>query len=294
MKRSSIRWGVAAFAAGSLALTGLGSAEEYMPIANPQGPVALAERDILIRAVEIMLIVIIPVFVMAAWFSWKYRASNTDARYEPNWISNKIDAITWIVPGIIWVSLAYHVWTSTHELDPYKPLESSAEPLEVQVVAQDWKWLFIYPEQGIASVNQIAFPVDVPLTLRITSDTVMNSFFIPALGSQIYAMAGMQTQLNLMASETGTFRGRNTQYSGDGFPDQHFEASAMTEADFDAWVEKVKQSSNQLDTDTYEELAKPSSLHPVTYYSRVEPDLYLNIIKKYDSGMVMSNAMPTE
>jgi len=267
----------------AILLSGCGIANA--PVANPQGPIGLAERNILFRAFGIMMIVVIPVFIMAFWFSWRYRATNAKARYQPNWLSNKVDAVTWILPALIVIAIAVHVWIFTHALDPYKPLDAPAKPLEVQAVAEDWKWLFIYPEQGIATVNQLAFPSGTPLTLRITSDTVMNSFFIPALGGQIFAMAGMQTQLNLLASEPGHFVGRNTQYSGAGFADQHFEAIAMTTEDFDAWVEKVKQSGTALDEAAYAELAKPSSKVPVTYYSSVEPNLFDKIIATYDSSM---------
>ena len=149
------------------------------------------------------------------------------------------------------------------------------------VVAQDWKWLFIYPDEGIASVNELAFPAAVPLNLKITSDTVMNSFFLPALSGQIYAMAGMQTQLNLMAGAPGRFRGRNTQYSGDGFSDQHFDAIAMAQDDFAAWVEKVRRDGETLDAESYAELAKPSIAEPVGYYATVEPGLFEGIIRKY-------------
>ena len=278
---------------GLAALTA-GCGGDAIPIANPKGPVGLAERDILFRAFLIMLVVIIPVFAMAFWFAWRYRATNKQARYEPDWMSNRIDAVAWIVPSVIVIAIAYHVWTSTHALDPYKPLETAGKPLEVQVVAQDWKWLFIYPEQGIATVNEIAFPSGAPLTLRITSDTVMNALIIPALGGQIYAMAGMQTQLNLLADEPGTFVGRNTQYSGDGFADQHFTARALSEADFEAWVAAAKQAGDALDATAYTALAKPSSKHPVTYYSSVEPDLFVSIIEKYDHGLMTHGAMAAE
>ncbi|WP_291745020.1 COX aromatic rich motif-containing protein [Bauldia sp.] len=268
---------------GLAALTA-GCGPESLPIVFPDGPVALGERDILFRAFLIMMIVVLPVFWMAFWFSWRYRAK-AKRRYEPNWDSRVIDAITWAVPFVIWASLAVHVWIYTHEYDPYLALDPKDSQLEVQVVAQDWKWLFIYPEQGVASVNELAFPAGTPLTLRITSDTVMNAFYVPALSGQIYAMAGMQSQLNLIADEPGSYRGRNTQYSGDGFADQHFEAVAMTEDDFNAWVETAKADGKALDAAAYEELAKPSSKVPVTYYSSVEPDLYQSIIQKYDSGM---------
>ena len=261
------------------------------PILNPKGPIALAERDILFRALAIMMIVVIPVFVMTFWFAWRYRASNTRARYELDWQSAKVDAVTWIVPALIVTSLGIHVWLYTHALDPYKPLRESTKPLEVQVVAQDWKWLFIYPQQGVATVNELAFPSGVPITLKITSDTVMNSFFIPTLGGQIYAMAGMQTQLNLLASEPGRFIGRNTQYSGRGFPDQHFAAIAMTPADFDAWMKQVKESPQKLDAASYADLAKPSAVHPVVHYSAVEAGLFDGIIRKFGKSVKSHGTM---
>lgn len=275
-------------AAASLVVLLTGCTFENAPIIDTKGPVGAWQRDILFRAFGIMMIVVIPVFAMAAWFSWRYRATNTKARYDPNWMSNKVDAVTWIVPAIIVAAIAVHVWIFTHSLDPYKPIESENKPIEVQAIAQDWKWLFIYPEQGVATVNELAFPSNTPLTLRITSDTVMNSFFVPALGSQIYAMAGMQTQLNLLAYEPGTFVGRNMQYSGDGFADQHFEAIAMTQGDFDAWVEDVKGATTKLSDETYQELAKPSIDHPVTHYSTVAEGLFDRIVLKYDCGMTCS------
>jgi cytochrome o ubiquinol oxidase subunit 2 len=260
------------------------------PIFNPKGPIALAERNILFRALAIMMVVAVPVFAMTFWFAWRYRASNWKARYERDWESTAVDTVTWIVPTLIVLSLGVHVWIYTHALDPYKPLPSSDTPLEIQVVAQDWKWLFIYPAQGVAAVNEIAFPSDVPISLKITSDTVMNSFFIPALAGQIYAMAGMQTQLNLRASNPGRFIGRNTQYSGRGFADQHFAARAMTPTDFDVWLARVAQSPAKLDATTYAELVKPSAAHPVTYYSGVEAGLFDGIILKY--GKLLKREAP--
>ncbi len=252
------------------------------PLLDPKGPIALAERDLLFTAVALMLIVIIPVFVLAFWFTWRYRASNSKARYDPDWsYSARIDAVIWLVPALIVVALGVLVWINTHKLDPFKPLASAVPPLEVEVVAQDWKWLFIYPAQEIAVVNQLVFPSQTPLSLKITSDTVMNSFFIPALGGQIFAMAGMETRLNLLADAPGRFVGRNTQYSGAGFSDQHFEAIAASQEDFDAWVAKVKQSPDRLDAATYRALALPSSKHPVTYYSAVERNLFHKIIARY-------------
>jgi cytochrome o ubiquinol oxidase subunit 2 len=222
---------------------------------------------------------------MSLKIAWRFRASNRQASYDPNWMSGKIDAITWIVPSLIVVSVGAHVLIYTFQLDPYRPIDAAAEPIEIQVVAQDWKWLFVYPEQGVASVNEMAIPAGVPIRLSITSDTVMNSFFIPALGGQIYAMAGMRTELNLLADAAGRFVGRNTQYSGDGFADQQFAAVAMSEGDFDAWVAHAAASPDRLEATTYAELARPSIAAPVAYYSAVEPDLFVGIIRKYDRSV---------
>jgi cytochrome o ubiquinol oxidase subunit 2 len=249
---------------------------------DPKGPIALFERDLMFETLAIMMIVIVPVYIMTVWFASWYRASNAKARYHPDWDRSAwIDAAIWLVPAAIVVTLGTYVWINTHKLDPYKHIDSSVQALEVEVVAQDWKWLFIYPEQGIASVNQIVFPSNVPLSLSITSDTVMNSFYVPALGSQIYAMAGMETNLNLLADQPGTFVGRNSQYSGSGFSNQHFEVTAMSAQDFDAWVAEVKQSTNVLDQAAYDELAKPTNGHPVTHYASFAPGLFDSIIAKY-------------
>lgn len=255
------------------------------PVLDPKGPIALAERNLLFDAVVIMMIVIVPVFVMAALFTWRYRGTNRKARYAPNlayyWPA---EILVWSVPAAIIVWLGLHLWQDTYKLDPYNAIDPSIEPLEVHVIAQDWKWLFVYPEQDIAVVNELAMPVNRPVSLKITSDTVMNSLVIPALGGQIYAMAGMQTRLNLLADKPGTFWGRNVQYSGMGFADQQFQTIASSQDEFDAWVDKAKQSSDTLDAETYEKLAKPSQKVPVTYYSGVELGLFDKIIAKYSHG----------
>jgi len=263
-----------------LVVSGCGLAEA--PMLAPKGPITLMERDLLFTAFGLMLIVVIPVFLMAFVFVWFYRPVSKHDVYKPDWgYSVWMDALVWLVPAAIVIAVGTLVWDYTHRLDPYKSIDSDKPPLEVQVVAQDWKWLFLYPERGIATVNELAFPSEQPLSLRITSDTVMNSFLIPALGGQIYAMAGMETRLHLVADEPGRFAGRNMQYSGDGFANQYFEAIAMSDQDFEAWVAKVRQSQDRLDAAAYEQLAEPSELHPVTYYAAFEPDLFARIIARY-------------
>jgi len=265
------------------------------PVIDPKGPITFAERGLMFDAIIIMMIVIVPVFILAALFVWRYRASNTSARYTPNlayyW---PVEILVWGVPAAIVVWLGFHLWHDTYKLDPYANIDPGVRPLQVDVVAQDWKWLFIYPEQDVAVVNELAFPSGRPLSLKITSDTVMNSFVIPALGGQIYAMAGMQTRLHLLADKPGRFWGRNVQYSGSGFADQQFDAVAMSNEDFDAWVAKVKQSSQQLDASTYGQLVKPSADVPVTYYSGVEPNLFDKIIAKYAHGTAHAGAAAAE
>jgi len=267
---------------------------------EPAGRIAADEKSLIITATLLMLIVVIPVIVMTLYFAWHYRASNTSATYTPNWsYSHRIEAVVWAVPVAIILVLGVLTWKTTHELDPYKPLESSVKPITIDVVALDWKWLFIYPDQHIASVNEIHFPVGTPVNFRITSDTVMNVFFIPQLGSQIYAMAGMQTKVHLIAERPGVFDGLSTNFSGAGFPDMTFTATAGSQADFDAWVAKVKASGNRLGLDNYGELAKPSSKDPVKYFANVEPVLFTAVLDKYmdkSSGLKLADkiCLPTK
>jgi len=254
---------------------------------NPKGPIGEAERSVIYIAIALMLIVVIPVFVMTIWFPWKYRASNTKATYRPNWsYSGKIDLFVWLIPLAIITALAILVWVETHRLNPYKPISSSVAPINIQAVSLDWKWLFIYPDQNIASINELVFPAKNPLSFRITSDTVMTSFFIPQLGSQIYAMAGMQTRLHLMAHEPGVYRGQNQQFSGRGFSRMHFKAVAVSQEKFREWVNKAKKSKDKLDLARYKEIGKPSISYPVTYFSSVQSHLFDHIIIQYNPMFV--------
>jgi cytochrome o ubiquinol oxidase subunit 2 len=259
---------------------------------DPKGPIGEAERFLIIMAFVLMLIVVIPVFVMVFWFSLRYRASNTKATYTPKWdYSAKLDWVVWLVPIAIVTVLAYLTWTRTFQLDPYKPIESDVKPVRIEVVSLDWKWLFIYPDYNIASVNQLVFPTNVPLSLRLTSDTVMISFFIPQLGSQMYAMAGMQTRLHLMADEPGTYAGQNQEFSGRGYADMHFKAIAVSRKQFETWLRKAKQSPDKLDQARYEKLREPSIGHPVRCFSRVKPHLFDSIVGRYMGWMGDINKM---
>lgn len=259
-----------------------------LDVLNPKGSVGAAEKALIATSTWAMLIVVIPVILLTLWFAWRYRASNRNAAYAPNWShSTVIEVVIWTVPTLIILFLGVLTWKTTHALDPYKPLESSVKPIDVEVVALDWKWLFIYPELGIASVNQLAIPVGTPVNFRITSDSVMNSFFIPQLGGQVYAMAGMQTRLHLIADEPGNYAGTSANFSGRGFSDMNFRTLAEPREQFDAWVRKVKASPEQLDATVYGSVAQPSEKTPVRYFSSVDPRLFHNIIAKYNDGHVL-------
>ena len=254
-----------------------------MTLLDPVGQVGIDEKNLIITATLLMLLVVVPVILMTIIFAWKYRASNKNATYAPKWShSTKIEVVIWTVPILIIIALGVITYKSTHALDPYRPIQSDVKPVTIEVVAMDWKWLFIYPDQGIATVNKIVFPANTPVNFRITSDTVMNSFFIPGLGGQIYAMAGMTTKLHLIANKNAELDGISANYSGAGFTGMKFKAIATSQADFDAWVSEVKASPKQLDTAEYAALTKPSQNNPVELYSSVKPNLFQTIIDKYE------------
>ena len=265
----------------------------HAPVLDPHGTVALIERNLLFLCAGLMLIVVVPVWMLTFWFTWHFRESNPRARYAPEWsYSAGLDAVVWLVPALIVTCIGFLVWTYTHRLDPYKPIAAAMAPLDVDVVAEDWKWLFIYPEQNIATVNELVFPSDRPLSLKLTSDTVMNSFYVAGLGGQIFAMAGMLTRLNLKAEGPAQFIGRNTQYSGAGFagfPEQNFSVRATTPSQFDAWVSAAKRSPDALDAAALAAIENPSGRVPIHYYSTVESDLFARIIAKY-AGSPMPRA----
>ncbi len=249
---------------------------------NPQGSIGLQERTLILLALGLMLLVVIPVILLTLYFAWRYRASNTEATYAPKWShSTSIEVVVWTIPCVIVLFLAVLIWRTTHSLDPYKPLQADAAPVRVEVVALNWKWLFIYPDYGVASVNRLEIPVNTPVDFKITSESIMNSFFIPQLGSQIYAMAGMQTQLHLIADRPGTYQGMSSAFSGPGFSDMHFDAVATSRKDFDEWVRQAKASPLSLDNATYKSLEQPSIKNPVAVYAHVAPQLFAGIVDQY-------------
>jgi cytochrome o ubiquinol oxidase subunit 2 len=265
-----------------------------MDVLSPKGDVGIHERSLIFIAMGLMLVVVVPVIVLTLAFAWRYRASNTRATYAPKWAhSTAIEVVMWAIPCVIIAVLGWITWTSTHKLDPYRPLESQVKPVTIEAVSLDWKWLFIYPDYGVASVNQIAFPVDVPVNFRITSGTVMNAFFIPQLGSQIYAMAGMQTQLHLIAREQGTYEGLSSNYSGAGFSDMRFKAIATSAQGFQDWIKQAKAVPATLDADAYQALLKPSERVPVSYYGAVAPGMFEHILHP-DAGRMADAGKPME
>jgi cytochrome o ubiquinol oxidase subunit II len=254
-------------------------------VLDSKGAIGQAEVSLIATSVYAMLLVVIPVILLTLFVAWRYRSTNTRATYAPKWAhSTPIEVAIWAIPAAIILYLGVLTWKTTHELDPYKPIVSEVKPINVEVVALDWKWLFIYPDLGVASVNQLAFPVGTPVNFRITSDAVMNSFFIPQLGGQIYAMAGMQTKLHLIADHAGDYAGISANYSGAGFSDMKFRALALSQDDFDAWLKRVRNSPENLSMDVYAGIAQPSEKAPVKYFATVDPKLFNNIVAKYNFG----------
>jgi cytochrome o ubiquinol oxidase subunit 2 len=261
-----------------------------MVLLKPSGDVAAQQGRLIVVATVLMLLIVVPVIAATLLFAWRYRQSNRGATYAPDWDhSLQLELLIWAAPLLIIIALGAVAWITTHTLDPFRPLEriaagrtvpAQSRPLEVEVVALDWKWLFIYPEQGIAAVNELAAPVDVPIRFDITSESVMNSFFIPALAGQIYAMPGMQTQLNAVINRPGQYEGFSANYSGAGFSGMHFTFRGMSWADFDRWVQATKAAGGELNRGVYLALARPSQNEPVRRYGAVAPDLYDAILNR--------------
>jgi cytochrome o ubiquinol oxidase subunit 2 len=252
-------------------------------VLNPAGTIAAQQRHLLEICLLLSALIVIPVFTLTFMISWRYREGNTKARkkYQPEWDGSRIlETVWWLIPTAIIVVIAGLTWQSSHELDPFKQLVSDKQPLKIQVVALDWKWLFIYPEQHVATVNYVEFPENTPLDFQITADAPMNSFWIPQLGGQIYAMAGMSTQMHLMANKTGDFRGSSANISGKGFADMIFMAQSRSQDDFNQWLKTTQKNHQKLDQAAYDKLAQPATSDRQTYGS-VENNLYDKIVLKY-------------
>jgi cytochrome o ubiquinol oxidase subunit 2 len=249
-------------------------------VLDPHGPVGVSERLILFDSLAIMLAIVVPVIVATLGVAWWFRASNTRATYWPDWaFSGTLELIVWAIPALVITFLGGIAWFGSHALDPYKALDSKMKPLEVEVVSLDWKWLFIYPDEGVASLNQLVLPVGTPVHFKLTSNGVMNSFFVPQLGSQIYTMAGMTSQLTLQADQPGTYPGLSAQFSGDGFADMNFEVRALPADGYAQWVAGAKTSGSALDIAAYAQLAKQSAnVRPATYRS-IDSTLFDAIVK---------------
>ena len=273
-----------------------------MTVLNPSGDIAVQQRDLIAISTGLMLLIIVPVIALTLLFAWRYRQANTEAEYLPDWDhSTKLELIIWAAPLTIIIALGAVTWISTHTLDPYRPLArldakhvlpKDAKPLIVEVVALDWKWLFLYPEQGIATVNELAAPVDRPIRFKITASAVMNSFFVPALAGQIYAMPGMETKLHAVINKAGVYEGFSANYSGHGFSGMHFKFHGLSEADFQRWVQTAKQGRTPLARDTYLQLERPSEREPVRRYATVAKGLYDAILNRcVEPGRMCMNEM---
>lgn len=256
--------------------------QEKIPVLFPSGIIGIEQRNLLFIIQALMLLVIIPVYVLTFIFSWKYRAGNPKAKYDPDLVDSTLaEYIWWGVPLIMTLIVGVLTWIKTHELDPYKPIASDNKPLTVQVVALQWKWLFIYPEEKIASLNFLQIPENTPIRFEITADAPMNSFWIPDLGGQIYAMPNMRTELNLIANKTGDFRGSSANISGEGFASMHFITRASTEKEFHTWIETAQKSPHTITTKAYDELAKPSSSNPPEVFQIGDEHLFHYVMEKY-------------
>jgi cytochrome o ubiquinol oxidase subunit II len=250
-----------------------------MNILDPQGPIGAAEKTILIDSLAIMLAIVVPTIIAIFAFAFWFRASNTRAFHWPNWeYSGRIELVVWAIPALTVILLGGVAWIGAHQLDPAKPIEGSDKPLTIQVVSLDWKWLFIYPDQKIATINALTVPAGVPLRFELTSASVMNAFFIPQFGSMIYTMNGMTSRLNLRADTPGTFRGLSAHFSGDGFSDMHFDVRAVPPEQFSKWAEDTSRAVKSLDEASYGEIAKPSTKSEPAVYQLTDPDLFNAIV----------------
>lgn len=266
-----------------LALLAYGKHVDFnLQVLNPKGQIADKERTLMLEAALLMLIVVVPVYLMTAYIAFKYRAGNQRAKYSPDLDGNrKLEITWWAIPGVIITILAVITFKSSHDLDPFKKISSPVKPITIEVVALDWKWLFIYPEQNVASVNFVEFPVNTPVNFEITADAPMNSFWIPQLGGQIYAMSGMATELSLIANRAGDYYGSSANISGRGFAAMKFTARATDRPGFEQWLAYAKQSELKLDTGAYKQLARQSTISQPVYYSSAQKGLFNQVLTKF-------------
>lgn len=265
-----------------LALLAFYLSNNSVPVLSPAGTIAAKERQLMLIALGLSAIVVLPVYTLTILIAVRYRETNVKAKYEPDWDHSRIlETIWWVIPGAIILVLSVITWDSSHTLNPYNALSTKGPTLNVEVVALDWKWLFIYPQQGVASVNRLELPMNTPVHFYITSDTVMNSFWVPALGGQIYAMPGMTTQLNLEATRAGSFYGSSANISGKGFAGMNFVTVSANKFKFNEWLAQAKTSTNDLNADMYGKLAEPSQNNPVAYYKNPVNGLFSAIINQY-------------
>lgn len=261
-----------------LALGSFAASSRAEGVLDPQGPIASAERMILLNSTTIMLVVVVPVIALTLAFAWWYRASNTRAAYEPNWSeSGRIEFVVWSIPAMVVLLLAGVAWTSSHDLDPARRLSSNAKPVQIEVVSLDWKWLFIYPDSNVATLNQVVVPSGVPIEFLLTSTNVMNAFWVPQLGTQIYTMPGMTTHLYLLADHDGDYAGLSSNFSGDGFSDMRFVVHAVSAAEFSSWLGTAHATGETLDAGAYSQLAGARSDVSVKTYGDVERGLFERI-----------------
>lgn len=270
--------------AGTLLLLAGCAHKQTGGVLNPKGLVAAEQYRLMMDCVALMLIVVIPVIIMSFAFAHRYSIKNKDpGKYRPNWSHNSVlESVWWGVPCVIIVILGIITWISSHKLDPYRKLDVPGKPpIQIQAVALRWKWLFIYPNQKIATINELDIPVNRQVQFLITSDAPMSAFFIPQLGSQIYAMAGMRTRLHLVANHKGVYEGLDSQYNGEGFSDMHFKVHVTTQKKYADWLKRVRKSKLKLDIPEYQKIVKPTIANPVVYYSHVKPKLFKRIMEQY-------------
>lgn len=299
MKRYKVPMVVSLVASALIVLGWLLVRNVHFDILQPMGDIALQQRNLLYFALLLCAVVVVPVFVMLIGFAWKYREHDggkgkAKAAYAPEWSDNKwLEIIWWGIPIIIIAILATVTWVTSHSLDPYRPITSDKKAIEVQVVALQWKWLFIYPELGVATLNQLPVPVGTPIHFSLTADAPMSAFWIPTLGSQIYNMNGMNSQLNLIADHTGDFAGYTTNINGEGYARMKFVVHSQSQTEFDAWVKKAATSPRMMDTAEYEKLAKPATVTEERDYMLMDAHLYNTILDKYMTSGMSGSATDT-